>query len=387
MTLDALRQQFPHTEDEIYINHAATGPLSQPVKAAMEAYVRERHGANIDNYEAFQPTAERARRRVGRLLGAAPERIAFVQNTSTALGLLAEGLSWEPGDRLAVPACEFPANVYPFLHLERRGVAVDFIPHEEGTFSVKAVEAALTPETRLLTLSFVQFLSGFRADLEALGRLCAERGVLFCVDAIQGLGALQLDVEACSIDFLACGGHKWLLATQGIAFLYVRESVQEKITPPAGWLHGPVDWENFFDYELAFHPEARRFEVGTMNNLGLAALDAALGLHFEMGPAWCEQQVLARAQQLAGGLRTLGLRRYGSGVAACASGIVTVRHPQAGALFAHLKENRITAALRNRMLRFSPTYYNSPGDVDAVLEAVAAFEEKGAARRKRAGNS
>ena len=378
MTLDALRQQFPHTKEQIYVNHAATSPLSRPVLAAVEAYVQERHGANIDNYEAFQPTAERARRRVARLLGAAPERIAFVQNTSTALGLLAEGLPWQAGDRLAVPACEFPANVYPFLHLKRRGVAVDFVPHEEGTFPVEAVEAALTPETRLLTLSFVQFLTGFRADLEAIGRLCKEHGVLFCVDAIQGLGALQLDVEACGIDFLACGAQKWLMATQGLALLYVRERVQEKITPPAGWLHGPVDWENFFDYDLAFHPEARRFEVGTMNNLGLAALDAALGLHFEAGPAWCERQVLDRARQLAERLCALGLRRYGTGAAARASGIVTVQHPRAEALFAHLKANDITAALRNRMLRFSPTYYNTPGEIETVVETVAAFEKEAA---------
>lgn len=378
MTLDQLRQGFPHTrEGKIYVNHAATSPLSRRVTDAVAAYTRGRQGlsaaAGIDNYEAFAPVVAETRQRAADLLGAAPERVAFAQNTSSALGVLAQGLDWQPGDRIAVPACEFPANVYPFMNLERRGVAVDFIPHDEGTFALEQIEAALAPRTRLLTLSWVQFLSGFRADLAAVGHLCAEREIIFCVDAIQGLGALQIDVEACGIDFLACGGHKWLMATQGIGLLYVTEALQKKLAPPAGWLHGPVDWDNFFDYDLAFHPEARRFEIGTANHVGIAALHAALGLYEEAGPAWCERQVLTRACELAGGLAAMGFARYGTSDSTHASGIVTVRHPRAEALYEHLRAQNITAALRNGLLRFAPTYTNTPEEIDAVLETVAAF--------------
>ncbi|NBB73646.1 MAG: aminotransferase class V-fold PLP-dependent enzyme [Bacteroidetes bacterium] len=377
MNHSELRQHFPHAEHELYVNHAATSPLSRPVMDAIDAYLGERHGARpgapIDNFEAFMPILAEARERAGTVLGTTAERVAFMPNTSAALNVLAEGLDWQPGDRIALPGCEFPTNVYPFLNLEDRGVAVDFIPHEEGTFTLEAIEETLTPDTRLLSLSWVQFLSGFRADLDAVGALCDAHDVLFCVDAIQGLGALELDVEAAGIDFLACGGHKWLMATQGIGLLYCTEALQDRIRPPAGWLHGPVDWEHLDDYELAFHPEARRYEIGTRNNVGIAALHAALGLYLDAGPAWCEQQVRARADQLAEGLRALGFARYGSSDPAHSAGIVTIRTEAPDTLFDHLQAHDITAALRNRLVRFAPTYYNTPGEMERILTVVEAF--------------
>ena len=289
MTPDALRQHFPHVEGTNYLNHAAVAPLSRPVVEAVGAFLQERHQTHIDNYLAFESVIEGTLERVARLLGTVPERVEFAPNTSYGLNVLAGGLDWQPGDRVAVAACEFPSNVYPFMNLEGRGVAVDLIPHRRGALTLADVEGALTPRTRLLTLSWVQFLSGFRADLEAVGRLCRERGVLFCVDAIQGLGALQLDVQRCHVDFLACGGHKWLMAPQGIGFIYLTEKLQERLAPMAGWLHGPIDWDDFFSYDLAFHPDARRFRLGTTNSAGIAGLRAALDLYLEAGPAWCEE--------------------------------------------------------------------------------------------------
>ncbi|NBC16291.1 MAG: aminotransferase class V-fold PLP-dependent enzyme [Bacteroidetes bacterium] len=373
MTLDALRSHFPHTEHSVYLNHAATGPLSEPVVAAMQAYLDQRHRTQVENYFDVQPTIAATRERIAGCLGTTVDRVEFAPNTSSALNVLAEGLDWQPGDRIAVPGCEFPANVYPFLHQERKGVEIDFIPHEEGTFTLDALEDTLTPKTRLLTVSWVQFLSGFRADLEAIGRLCRDRGVLFCVDAIQGLGALQLDVERLGIDFLACGGHKWLMSPQGTGFLYVTAALQEHLTPQAGWLHGPVDWDNFFEYELTFHEDATRFRLGMLNHLGLVGMHAALGLYAEADPAVCEARVLERAAALAEGLDRLGLPRYGTADPDHASGIVTVRHPEPEALYEYLKERDITIAMRNRLLRFAPTYYNHPDEIDRALDAVRAF--------------
>lgn len=380
MTIEAAREQFPYAEGDrrLYVNHAATAPVSRPVRQAMDVFLEDRAGRNINNYEAFRPVVDRTRERAARLLGCTPARVAFTANTSAALSILAEGLAWQEGDRLAVPACEFPANVYPFLNLKRRGVAVDFIPDDEGTFSVHDVARALRPETRLLTVSWVQFLSGFRADLAALGRLCEERDVIFCVDAIQGLGALEMDVEAWNIDFLACGGHKWLMGVQGTGLLYVSEALQERIRPPAGWAHGPVDWKNLSHYALRFHPEARRYETGTMNRLGLAGLGASLKLLLDVGPARVQQETLARSQGLAGRLDACGLERYGTSDPAHASGIVTVRHDRPEALCEHLAEAGIEAALRNRRVRFAPAFYHTPTDMERVVEAVVAFENTGA---------
>lgn len=378
MTLNALRDHFPHTEHQTYLNHAAVSPMSRPVREAIDAYVAERHGADpgapIANFESFQPVIEETKGRVAELLATDAHRIEFVPNTSAGLNVLARGLDWEAGDRIAVPDGAFPTNVYPFLNLEEQGVSVDFVPTDEGGYTVEDVEDTLRPETRLLSVSWVHFLSGFRADLEALGALCDEHDILFCVDAIQGLGALQIDVDAAGIDFLAAGGHKWLMAAQGVGVLYCDEDLQDRIRPPTGWLHGPVDWEHLDEYDLTFHDDARRFRTGTLNSVGVAALHAALGLYLDVGPAWCEERVLDLSTTLGDELTDRGFSRYGTNDPAHASGIVTVEPDDPEALFGHLKERRVTGAVRNRKLRFAPTYYNNASDLQVVLEAVDSFQ-------------
>jgi len=376
MTLAALRNHFPHAEHQTYLNHAAVSPMSRPVREAIDAYVAERHGAKpdapIENFESFQPLMAETKERAAEVLGTDPGRVEFVPNTSMGLNVLARGLDWQAGDRIAVPNGAFPTNVYPFLNLEDQGVQVDLVPTEEGTYTVEDVAATLRPETRLVSVSWVHFLSGFRADLEALGALCNEHDVLFCVDAIQGLGALQIDVEAAGIDFLATGGHKWLMAAQGVGLLYCDESLQDRLQPPTGWLHGPVEWENLDDYEITFHDDARCFRTGTLNSVGIVALHAALGLYLEAGPEWCEKRVLDLSTTLADELSDCGLPRYGTDAPARASGIVTVEPENPEAVYEHLKARNITGAVRNRKLRFAPTYYNNRSDLQAVLHAVEA---------------
>ncbi len=375
MTVEELRTQFPHTEHTIYLNHAATSPLSVRVVDSVNAYLTQRSVTNIENYYDFLPVVEETRAYIARLLGADQKCVEFMPNTTTALHVLAHGIDWRPGDRIAIPACEFPANVYPFLDLNRRGVAVDFIPHREGVFAVNDIEQSLTPRTRLLSVSWVQFLSGFRADLAEISRLCRDRGVILSVDAIQGLGALQLDVEASGVDFLACGGQKWLMATQGTGFLYASEAMQEQLIPAAGWMHGPVDWDNFFEYKLQFHKDATKYRLGTLNDMGIAALHAALKLYFEAGAAWCEKQVLGNAGLLRQGLERLGMECYGSDAPESRSGIITAKHSDPEALFDYLKQHGIVASVRQRMIRFSPTYYNSSDEITAALDAIARFME------------
>ena len=378
MTLDDLRDGFPHTDREVYLNHAATSPLSAPARKAMAAYTAERGGVDdgheIDGFETtLLPLFQQTREQVATVLGTSPGRVAFAQNTSAALNILAEGLDWQPGDRVAIPDGTFPTNVFPFLNQRRKGVAVDFIPTREGAYSIHDVEKTLRPGTRVVSVSWVHFLSGFRADLREIGRLCADRDIVFCVDAIQGLGAMQIDVDGCEIDFLAAGGHKWLMGTQGLGVLYCGEDIQSQIRPPAGWLHGPVDWEDLDDYELTFHDDARRFEIGTVNGIGLAALNASLRQYLAVGAEAVETQIRDLAAHLAGGLAGLGIPRYGSSDPAHGSGIVTVAPEEPEALAAHLKQHGVTTALRNRKLRLSPHAYVTTRDIDRALEAVAAF--------------
>ncbi|MEM6336645.1 MAG: aminotransferase class V-fold PLP-dependent enzyme [Bacteroidota bacterium] len=374
-----LREHFPHTAQTVYLNHAATGPLSRPVMDAVAAYLAERHGDHIENFLRFQPTIEATRAQLAQLLGTQPGRVEFAPNTSYALNVLALGLDWQPGDRIALPDCEFPTNVYPFLNLRRLGVDVDFIPTHEGAFTVEDVERTLTDRTRLVSVSWVQFLSGFRADLAGIGQLCKERDVLFCVDAIQGMGALQLgSVHDLGIDFLACGCHKWLMSTQGLGFLFLTQELQDRLTPVlAGWLHGPIDWEKLSEYDLHFHPDATRFRLGTTNNTGIAALNASLKLYLGAGASACERQVLHLAGRLRTGLLDAGLAIYGATETERTAGIVTVRHPEPEAALERLNAAGVEAALRNRLLRLAPTYYNTESEVDVAIEALGSLRARG----------
>jgi selenocysteine lyase/cysteine desulfurase len=377
MTLHDLRAQFPHVQHQTYLNHAAISPIGRAVRDALSTHLAERQGETptspIANFEEVQPLIERAKARIAQVLGTTAARVDYASNTSSALNVLCRGLDWRPGDRVAIPEGSFPTNVYPFMNLNADGVDVDFVPTREGAFTLADIEEALHPDTRLLSVSWVHFLSGFRADLNRIGAFCNAHDILFCVDAIQGLGALTIDVEEAQIDFLAAGGHKWLMAMQGIGVLYCSEELQEQLRPPSGWLHGPVDWEHLDDYELTFHDDARQFRTGTLNCAGIRALDAALGVYLEAGPARCEERVLELSATLADELKARGLPRYGTSDPDHASGIVTVAPDAPEALFEHLTDRDVTVALRNRKVRFAPTYYNNEDDLRVALDAVDSF--------------
>ncbi|MEM8599516.1 MAG: aminotransferase class V-fold PLP-dependent enzyme [Bacteroidota bacterium] len=371
---DDLRARFPHTERMAYLDHASTGPLSQPVMDAVAAHLQQRHATQPNNYFDIAPTLERGRERIAQVLGTRVERAEYAPNTSYALNVLAHGLGWQPGDRIAVPGCEFPANVFPWRSLEAQGVAIDFIPTERGTFSLDAVAATLRPETRLVAVSWVQFLSGFRADLAALADLVHDRGALFSVDAIQGVGAVPINVEALGIDFLACGGHKWLMGMQGVGFFYVTEALQARLKPQLGWLNGPVDWENLTAYDTTLHDDAMRFRLGTLNTAGIVALDAALGVYLDVGPDAAWQHIQTLTGRLANGLDALGLPRYGSRDPDERAGIVTVAPDEVGqdaeALYEALAAEGIMTAVRDRKLRFAPSYTNTMDEVERALDVL-----------------
>jgi cysteine desulfurase / selenocysteine lyase len=376
MTHAELRSYFPNTSRGIYLNHAGSGPLSTNVVQAIQAYLEQRHLTDVENWELVEPLIESARAACATLVGASPENIEFVESTSAGLSILAEGLDWQPGDRIAIPSCEFPANVYPFMNLADRGVEIDWIPHRDGRVILEDVEAALTPHTRLLSASWVQFLSGDRIDVEQVGRMCRDNGTIFCLDAIQGLGALRLDVSSAGIDFLSTGSQKWLMATRGSGFIYVSDSIIDSIRPRAGWLHGPVDWDDFLNYRLEFFPDARRFRLGTLNMIGAVALGAALNLHDAFGAEEAECIVLKRVSRLASAFDEKGYESFGrKNGDVPRSGIVTIRHPKARRIFESLTKEGVTISLRNGMLRFSPTYYNTNEEIDHVISMIASIDE------------
>lgn len=382
LPLDQVRALFPHTQNQIYLNHAAISPFSTPVVAELEKYIHRRHLDEIEMYQVLLPLIAELRELLGLLIHASAAEIAFVPNTSFGLNLLTTGLDWQPGDRILLNTLEFPANVYPFLHCQRLGVEVDFVkPRANALIEPDDIVAALTPRTRLLSISYVQFLTGQRHDLVTLGRICREKGIIFCVDAIQGLGASSLDVQAMNIDFLAAGGHKWLMGAQGQGFVYVRPELMKRLTPAmVGWLSVENAWE-MLDYDLTLRADAARFETGTFNALGMTALYAAL----KVFARWPMTEITAHILDLSGylieGLRALDFKVLTPSDSAQRLGIVTCEHPDAEKLHAGLEALRIRASFREgRYLRFSPHFYNTRPELGKLLTELKQLLDRPRAR-------
>jgi selenocysteine lyase/cysteine desulfurase len=295
-------------------------------------------------------------------------------NTTEAINVIASGLPWREGDRVLLTRAEFPANVYPYLNLRARGVEIDWLPDNDGVVTPEMVEQALTPRTRLLALSAVQFLSGYRADLGTIGALCRSRNVVYAVDGIQAVGGVVIDVRKLHIDALAAGAQKWQMGPHGTGFLYLTESLQERIHQAhLGWISVANPWD-FKDYEQPLAPSARRYEGGTLAMPGLWGMHAAISTLLEFKPEEIESHILSLTELLLDELSAI------SGVIPVTpreperrAGIVTARvstpHiPEK--VFASLEQRGVLVALREGCLRFSPHFYNSAADVETAAAAL-----------------
>lgn len=376
-TLDLLRlrdEEFPVTRECVYLNHAGVGPLSQraATRMAMMAETVSRSGDRL--WSDRMEEADRVRGLAARLLGARESHeVAFVENTSSALSLVAEGLDWQPGDNVVGAALEFPSNVYPWMSLASRGVEYRQVAERDGRIDPDEILARLDSRTRMLALSWVQYASGFRSDLARLGRACRERGILFVVDVIQGLGALPLDVEADFVDVAAASAHKWLLGPEGIALLYVSDRVVERLRPArSGWrsMRDPFQWTA---YDLTWNEGARRFESGTLNAYGIVALGGSLEVLLKVGAEEIEPRVLALAGLAARGLEDLGFSVVSSRRRGETSGIVTAVPPGRSAqeLIKPLDQRGIVVAARAGRLRIAPHFYNTADEIERCLGELA----------------
>jgi cysteine desulfurase/selenocysteine lyase len=371
MDLTAYRAEFPITETYVFLNHAAVAPVSQRVSRAVSSLAEEMCRCGIDGYPRWMEGVEAARRQAARLLSAGAHEIAFVTNTSEGLSVVAGGLDWRVGDRVLVARPDFPSNIYPWMDLERKGVAVDYVSRREGRIQVEDLEKALRPGTRLLTVSSVDFLSGYRADLAAMGAFCCQKGLLFCVDGIQSLGLVPVDVKGCQIHFLSAGSHKWLLGPMGCGVLYVAQEVVDLLHPRGvGWKS--VRGENdFFTIRLDFKPDALRFEPGSLNLLGIYGLGGALNLLLEVGVARIFEGVLAVNDLFVQGLRQRRLKIVTPLERASRSGILSFV-PQADPkkTFYTFMEEKIMVSERKGLIRLSPHFYNSEADVRRFFEVL-----------------
>jgi cysteine desulfurase/selenocysteine lyase len=368
------RSWFPVTEELAYLNHAGVAPISTRVESALQRYAREATRRGALHYARFYDAEiERVRERAALLLGAHAHEIAFVKNTTEGLGIVAAGLDWKRGDQVVVCDLEYPSNVYPWWHLRDRGVETLMLRTRGGSLSLDRLEEALQhPRTRLLSISSVEFGSGARNDLEAIGRLCRDRGVLFCVDAIQSLGCFPLDVERCGIDFLSADGHKWLLSVEGCGVFYCARRALDRITPTTvGWRSVAENW-NFDEYHLRLQPGAGRFEEGTTNTPGIFGLGAAIDLLLEVGIEDVGRRVLALTDRLVRGLHEREARVLSPRGEGRASGIVSFAVPGEAPeeTTRRLVERGVFVVARRGGVRASPHFYNSEEEIDRLVGAL-----------------
>jgi selenocysteine lyase/cysteine desulfurase len=320
------------------------------------------------HYDRWLDTYEGVRVAAARLIGAQRSEIALIKNTSEGISMVAQGLNWRPGDRIVAFREEFPANYYPWVRLQAERCYVDWLSMNDP---LEKIELACTG-AKLLSISFVQYLSGFRANLNAIGEICKRHNCFFFVDAIQGLGAFPLDVEADHIDALAADGHKWLLGPEGCGILYVRKSQQESIFPEEfGWTN-VAHYNDYASRDMALRQDAGRYECGTLNTIGCYGLRASLELLLEAGVERIGPVVQGLADRLLAGAIQKGYQLLGDRSPENGAGIIAVQKPgmDSRQVVNELKKKGVIAAPRQGWVRFSPHFYISPEDLDRVIEAL-----------------
>jgi selenocysteine lyase/cysteine desulfurase len=368
-----IRKLFPVTRNYVYLNHAAVCPLSSPVYERMQAHLRDQLEHGAAHFRDWLSAIRQARELAGRLINAPAEEIAFAPNTSAGLAMIANGLDWRAGDNVVTADCEFPANVIPWMRIRREfGVEVKMARERDCRLDTEEILSLIDDRTRVVTLSFVEFASGFRNDLATIGRHCRERNVLFVVDAIQGLGALKLDVEECRIDALSADAHKFLLGPEGVALFYVSRRAMERVKPTVvGWLsvNNPEDYLN---YEQPFAPGAKRYESGALNTAGVAGLAAAIELFLEVGVERIERHLLDLGDYLCQRLAERGYRVASSRRDGEKSAVICCQHERRSPLELYhlLNDRRIITTPRLGRLRISPHFYNTREEIDQLIEAL-----------------
>jgi selenocysteine lyase/cysteine desulfurase len=366
------RAEFPVTRSCIYMNHAAVAPISRRVRDAMAGLIDDVCQFGAAHWDRWAEAYCAARNAAARLLNADPREIAFTKNTSEGISTFANGLEWQEGDEVVSVEGEFPANYYPWQLLERKGVKLSLVPQTEGLVSLDAICSAIGARTRVVAVSFVQYLSGYRIDLEKLGDLCHSRGVLLFVDAIQGLGAFPLDVRRARIAALAADAHKWLLGPEGSALFFLRQELFERVRPTTvGWFNFKR-WGNFEAHDTSWRDDARRYECGTPNTVGIYGLGAAINLLLEIGVTPIAEHILDLTDHLRHGLKKAGHQVFGPIERQDCSGIVSFVPRQSGTedIVRLLRCRRIEVAARGGKVRVSPHFYNTHEEIDGLLGSL-----------------
>jgi selenocysteine lyase/cysteine desulfurase len=366
--------EFDQAPDLLYLNHAAVAPWPERTRVAVSRFAAENQYRGSQHYRDWLRVEQRLREQLRRLINADDvAEIGLLKSTSEGLSVVAHGLDWQPGASIVTAREEFPSNRVAWQSLAPSGVTTRLVQLEGADDQEAALFASVDDTTRLLAISAVQYADGLRMDLPRIGAFCRERGILFCVDAIQQIGALPFDVAAIGADFVIADGHKWLLGPEGLALFYCRATHLERLRlHQFGW-HMLADHGDYTRLEWTPAADARRFECGSPNMLGIHALSASLSLLEEVGMEAVAARILHHAGRLAEGLAARGDCDLVSPTAAVRrAGIVTFRprRVSSDALYRDLQASGLICAARGGGVRLSPHFWHADGDIDDVLARI-----------------
>jgi cysteine desulfurase / selenocysteine lyase len=377
--IQELRQLFfPITRNCVYLNHAADGPLPSPVVRTLNTYIEDASNFGNLHFARWIEHERGAHRRMANMIRVRPDQVAMTASTGDGLMMIAGGLSWQPGDMIVSADCEFPSNVYPWLNLQEQGVQLHLVKMRENRVDVEDVLSSITERTRLVSLSLVEFSTGYRNDIATIARYCHERGIICGIDAAQALGALDINVHTLGVDYMAAVSHKWLLSPHTTGILYVADDLQAQLhIARKGWFSVQAPYD-FFHYEQPLKTGMARFEHSTPNGLPILGLDAALGIFecLDGGMTAVEERISGVTSYAIAGMEHLGypvMSPQGDGER---SGIVCFTlHPESQdsspqQLVDELASRNIHVAARGDVVRISPHFYNTLEEIDLLLNAL-----------------
>lgn len=365
-----IRQEFPELDRIVYLNSAAMSLMPHDAKAAVAEALVDREFTSEKRTEIRLGRETRARHKISELIRSSPEELCMVSNTSEGLNIIAQGLDFRPGDNIVLAEKEHIANVLPWLNLENRGVRIKRIPSEYGKDFADSLIAAVDKRTRVVTVSFVGWVDGFRPDMAKIGRFCHEHNIVFAVDAIQGIGAMDFDVTAFHVSFLSCGGFKWLMSPNGTGFIYVRKDLLANLEPSyVSYLNVNADAEAF-DFRIRLKNDASRFRLGSISDIGIAAMEKSVDLILRTGIKNIQDHVWGLNRYAAEELVKKGYTIISDLSPEHRSGILTFHGKDTTEKYGGLIRKGIVVSLRNQWIRVSPHFYNNREDIDRMLEAL-----------------
>jgi len=369
--------EFSLSNELIYLNHAAVAPWPTRTAEAVKAFAEQNSVYGSHYYLDWLKKEQQIRSQLKSLLNAAStDDIALVKNTSEALSFVAYGLQWNQGDNIVSSNEEFPSNRIPWESLADQGVEFRQADLLSKTTPEEALFSLVDSNTRLITISSIQFASGLRLDCEKIGQFCKDNNILFCIDAIQSLGAVEFDVQRYQADFVMADGHKWMFGPEGLGVFYTNPASRDKLKlTQYGW-HMMANIHNYENKPWKIHPTAQRFECGSPNMLGIHAWSASLSLLLEIGMENIERRVLENANYLINKINAHpDLTLLTNQKSSLKSGIVLFKHTQIDntKLYKHCQSNGVVCALRGGGIRFSPHFYHSKAELDKAIDIIDLF--------------